>query len=173
METFLNLRTKNEAKWLWWVTVIKAPANEYRPHIITVLIRDQWVVKTDGSRIHAVLLDRPKPVPDGCYHVIKRSKRKMILVRDPDMDVKKVWPDWIKVFPKHEEHRDDHYGDLNSLIFAIMHDAEIRVNTNFIHDLFKIRYDYFFWYRYQNDADNKLVFANENRLAIIMPMRIP
>ena len=163
METFLNIKTKNEAKWLWWVTIVKKPA--------TVLIRDQWVIKSDGARLHAALLDRPKPVRDGCYHVIKCSQRKMVLVRDSDLDEKEVWPDWIKLFPGHEDKRDEYYDNPNPLIFDIMHDAEIRVNTKFIHDLFKIDNDYFFWHRYQNNPDDKLIFSNKNRVAIIMPLR--
>ena len=165
---------KTDAHNLWWITLVKPIyRNERGNHLITVLIKDQWAVKTDGSRIHGALISRP--VRDGCYHVIKRSRSKMWIIRDESIPLSD-WPEWDKgIFPKHNDFDEINLYAANQAAYRLANKG-VLVNLNYLIDVFRdgCNYD---WQVY-NGVDYKsdtayapIIFkAGDDRLAVIMPM---
>ena len=169
---------KTDAHNLWWITLVKPIyRNERGNHLITVLIKDQWAVKTDGARIHAALISRP--VRDGCYHVIKRSRSKMWIIRDESIPLSD-WPEWIvkSIFPIHDE-------KTCTRIFMISANGAayklaqygVMLNLTFLQDVFRDKWNYD-WVKYpvisyeKEDTHNPIIFqAPDERLAVIMQMR--
>jgi len=158
---------------MYWLTSVKGAKDDPRFHIKYFMVKDNVAVKTDGNRLH-VLFD--VPLADGFYEVISRTKSlvKVVLAEEYSKD---MWPDWERIFP---EHKDFEEIPINTGISCFHRAAaqiirflkENYVNLDFIKDLIDTE-SWFNLINYKSiDPDNgPLIFASDNQLAAIMPMR--
>ena len=76
-------------KSVYWLTEI-TKKNDQRDHIKTIKVESGVAVKTDGHRLHAVVVN----VPDGYYEINKRTKSEIVLNEVDEV----TWPDWEHIF---------------------------------------------------------------------------
>jgi hypothetical protein len=87
----------------WLICGWKIPACELRLHLRTILIKDDWMVKTDGAVIKAVLLDTSKiPKIDPGLYVVEASGRYRWLHKGSSNLT--LWPSWEDLFPAEENY---------------------------------------------------------------------
>ncbi|GAG03800.1 unnamed protein product, partial [marine sediment metagenome] len=65
-------------KDVYWLTNIKTPKDERRPHIVNVYVKNGDMFRTDGHRLHRLKTNRTD-FKDGFYQVLKRTKADMIM----------------------------------------------------------------------------------------------
>jgi len=163
---------------LYWTTAIKPQhSSDNCPHIKYLAIKDYFAVKTDGSRIHAYMLNQYKPDMNGFYLIVKRTKREIILARDDDYDVND-YPDWESLFPgnkKFELFNMVQKKDYPEFIYTnlVTQLKEQIIKFDYIKDLFCIDnmlLDQIYYEKYTVD-NNGFRFKSDNKLAAIMPVQ--
>ena len=82
----------------WLIGGWKIPGDEIRVHMRTVLIKDNWMVKNDGSMIKAIFVDPNKMKLDDSIYVVEARGRYRWLHKATEEI--KLWPDWVRSLGK-------------------------------------------------------------------------
>ena len=78
----------------WLIGGWKIPNDEVRVHMRTILIKDNWMVKNDGSMVKATFVDPKKQNMDDALYVVEaRGRYRWLHKATEEMD---MWPDWVK-----------------------------------------------------------------------------
>ena len=86
----------------WLIGGWKIPSDDVRIHIRTILIKDNWMVKNDGSMIKAIFVDPKKNnLTDGIYVIEKSGRHRWLHLVSNDLA---LWPDWIKTLGKKNQY---------------------------------------------------------------------
>lgn len=172
----------------WLIGGWRIPNDEIRVHMRTILVKDNWMVKNDGSMIKAIFL-QPKQytVDDGLYVVEARGRNRWLHKATEDMS---LWPDWVKSIGKANEY--DYFEwspvteDIEMIGVSLNHLlATMNGKYPYIHPrLLKTAFTPY-WYPAEfwtpkidplfstKDFKNPYIFVGRQpmRLAILMPMR--
>jgi hypothetical protein len=71
--------------------------DEIRVHMRTILIKDNWMVKSDGSMIKAIFVNPKNPIDDGLYVIESQGRHRWLHKATEEMD---LWPKWTAAIGK-------------------------------------------------------------------------
>ena len=157
---------------LFWITSA-IDKKVTRPAVKNIFIKEGWVVATDLKRIHAAYLGEDLPdCEDGLYQLIQRKRNHIFLKKDEDHGFSS-YPDWEVIFPRSKSHEPfeniqlykNVYAEFCRLVRKIPEDQAL--DFEFFKGLTDGTYDVI---RYMDTGP--IIFANCNRLAAVMPIRI-
>jgi hypothetical protein len=142
---------------------------------LTHLLHDDgWLVASDGCRLHATFFpefERPA-WENGLYRLCVNKKSELLAVKDPTLALDK-FPDWLRLFPEHRA-----FKQLSvTLPRKQAPDVAFAEVIRFMPKGQALNYEYFsglgdcHYTVYSYPESRALFFANDNRIAVIMPMR--
>ena len=155
-------------KDLYWLTGCMKK-NALRDHLRHVYVKDNTITATDGCRIHHIKLNG-EGYQDGFYLVAKRTKNDMVLAYSGN---DYVYPECKDLLTKPEgtELIAMKYEGSSSKAFAdIIRKMEANaIDYNLLNDVLS---DGDAWNVTIQDHEHPIFFENENKVAIVMPIRI-
>jgi hypothetical protein len=176
VKILIEICIQPDLKNLYWVTSIKMDYNAYHVFQKTILIQNCLAIRADHSRIHACLLDME--IDDGCYNLISRTLRKIIIVKNDAFD-SSDWPKIDLVFPPHRNYKNQSLkiktwaGVMASILRSDLLDSEY-INPLYVKDLVGDESEYYDRILYKRDPKkaDPLIFRSlgYKRIAAIMPL---
>ncbi len=170
-------RSNPDFKGFYWLTSI-LKKDDLRFHLTHIQIKDNKACLTDSKRLH--YLTTALDYEDGYYAILKRTKAIICLSRADDSGfeypniedliainaVKETFS--INGLDESKEENSDHASQVTTLIIRQM-DDEITVNFGFVLDALTCedQFDIFV-----GDKDQPIKFKSENKVAVIMPIRM-
>ena len=155
-------------KDLYWLTGCMKK-NAIRDHLRHVYVSNNTITATDGCRIHHVKLTN-NTYHDGFYIVAKRTKNDMILTYNGN---DYVYPECKDILTKPEGNNFvvmKHEGTSSKAMAEIIRAMpENGIDYNLLNDVLS---DGDAWNVTIQSHEHPIFFENENKVAIVMPIRI-
>ena len=156
-----------------WLTSVKGSNDDRRQHHQTVLIKDDFAYKTDGSRLFRVHNNSDETWTDGVYDVLKRIKSNVILVKRDDDP---TWPDCEELFVDTSESKQDFAFNESTIdrdikeLFKLTSETESTFHIKWLLALVSGDND-FIGHIMDDDGIKPLIFDNGSKAALVMPKR--
>ena len=155
-------------KDLYWLTGCMKK-NAIRDHMRHVYVSDNTMTATDGNRMHHIKLN-DEGYQDGFYLVAKRTKNDMILAYNGN---DYVYPECKDLLTKPEGNEliaMKHEGSSSQAFANIIRNMEANaIDYNLLNDVLS---DGDAWNVTIQTHEHPIFFENENKVAIVMPIRI-